>query len=154
AASFSSQLTLALTTGILCLALFSSLAISWWSSRHIRNNFVEQGLHISEGLARQSVLSLLYGSGDNAKDAAHATLTFPDATFVEIRDNRNKPILSLGNAAGLPGNIANVSNNAMSDAIVESETSDEWLFKAPVYAPVNNSTAEPSLEMEKTKPEL
>ncbi|MES2354064.1 MAG: EAL domain-containing protein [Pseudomonadota bacterium] len=153
AASFSSQLTLTLTTGILCVALLSSLAISWWGSHRTRENFVEQGLHITEGFAHQSVLSLLYASGDNAKDAAHATLTFPDATFVEIRDIRNKQLLSLGDQTVLPNDLTNTSNSAATTTTLELETKNAWLFKAPVYAPVNSS-GEPSLEAEKTKPEL
>lgn len=155
AASFGRQLTLTFAIGIFCLALFSSLVISWWGTRRIRDNFVDQGLHVTEGFARQSALSLLYASADNAREPAAATLAFPDVAFVEIRDNRGTRLLSLGDWAFAHDIVAEARSRPISKVAIEYENSKAWLFAAPVYAHSNSTSGEESpFIVEQPQPEL
>ena len=75
--TFRRQLTVTVTLGILLLALFSSVVGSWQSNERVRRNLIEQGLRITENLASQSGLALIYASPDNVAAAANATRWWP-----------------------------------------------------------------------------
>ncbi len=131
---FRRQLTVTVSAAILGLALFSSLMNSWEASRRMDGYLVEQGLRVTENLARQSVLALLYRSSDNVHDGVNTTLAFPDVLQVEITDISNQVLLSQVKP-GLkesPGK-KNAANVLVSSATLIAETNDEWHFKAPVY---------------------
>ena len=83
--TFQHQLGITVTLGILLLALFSSLVGSWQSNERARRNILDQSQLITENLARQSSLALIYASDDNAIEAANATMAFPGVLRVEIR---------------------------------------------------------------------
>lgn len=75
--TFQRQLGITVTLGILFLALFSSVVGSWQGNARVRHDLIEQGQHITENLARQSSLALVYASADNATEAVNATMAFP-----------------------------------------------------------------------------
>lgn len=75
--TFERQLSVTVTLGIFFLALSSSLVGSWQSNERVRANLLEQGQRITENLARQSTLALIYASADNADEAVNATMAFP-----------------------------------------------------------------------------
>ena len=93
--SFRRQLSITVTLGILLLALFSSLVGSWQSNERVRRDLIEQGQHITENLAHQSGLALIYASPDNVIEAANATMSFPGVTNVEILDVNQHALLKL-----------------------------------------------------------
>lgn len=129
---FRHQLSVAFGVGIMVLALVSSLTISWMASARIRINLLAQGRQVTENFARQSVLALLYGSGDNARESAAATLNFPDVLHVAIYDLQGKTILSNGHKSGWrPGRAA---FRAVDRATLARESGEMWHFLAPVYA--------------------
>lgn len=129
---FRHQLSVAFGVGIMVLALVSSLTISWMASARIRVNLLEQGRQVTENFARQSALALLYGSGENARESAAATLHFPDVMHVAIYDLQGKTLLSDGRKSGwLPGRAA---FSAINRATLARESDDLWHFLAPVYA--------------------
>lgn len=74
--TFQRQLGITVTLGILMLALFSSVVGSWQGNERVRSILLEQGRRITENLARQSTLALIYASADNAADAASAPPEF------------------------------------------------------------------------------
>jgi len=59
-AHFSTPTCITVTLGILFLALFSSIVGSWQGNARVRHDLIEQGQHITENLARQSSLALVY----------------------------------------------------------------------------------------------
>lgn len=129
---FRRQLSVAFGVGIMVLALASSLTISWMASARIRINLLEQGRQVTENFARQSVLALLYGSGENARESAAATLNFPDVLHVAIYDLQGKAILRSG---ANPHWVPSHSEFAAIDrATLVRERDDLWHFVAPVYA--------------------
>jgi len=49
------------------LALLSSIVGSWQGNKRVRDDLIEQGRRITENLARQSTLALVFDSADNAR---------------------------------------------------------------------------------------
>jgi len=132
--SFRRQLSIAVTFGILCLALFSSLVSSWQANEQVQRTLIEQGRHITENLARQSALALLYASPDNAAEAVSATLAFPSVVSVEIRDTDQRVLLARGNTrpAEFPKNFVPPAGAEL--AVLDAESAGAWRFVASVYS--------------------
>jgi len=150
--TFERQLGIMVMLGILLLALFSSLVGSWQSNERVRLNLIEQGQRITENLAHQSALALIYGSPDNASEAVKATMAFPGVIGVEIRDVNQRNLLSQGSAdpAQFPG-VAARTDWTMNSAILDAESRNAWRFAAPVYT---QPTAESPFNVQPTPPEL
>jgi len=150
--TFERQLGIMVTLGILLLALSSSLVGSWQSNERVRINLLEQGQQITENLARQSALALIYASADNADEAVKATMAFPGVVGVEIRDANQRALLTRGkyNTAEFT-TLVERSNLKDVASVLESESRSAWRFSAPVYtrpateSPFNVQTAAPEL---------
>ncbi|MBL8509930.1 MAG: hypothetical protein JNM11_15765, partial [Chitinimonas sp.] len=93
-ADFRQQISIAVTAGVLCLALLSSMASSWQGSSQIRQLLRGQGEGVTESLARQSKLALLYDAAENANAAVEVALAFPDVSRVEIRHANGRLLLA------------------------------------------------------------
>ena len=139
--TFQRQLGITIALGIFMLALFSSVVGSWQGNQRVRTNLLEQGRHITENLARQSVLALIYASADNAAEAANATLEFPGVVGVEIRNTNQRVLLQRGNTdpVEFSTQLSSVSgtdkNNApQAAAVLDAESQNAWRFAAPVYS--------------------
>jgi len=149
--TFRRQLGIMITLGILLLALFSSLVGSWQSNERVRANLLEQGQHITENLARQSVLALIYASADNAAEAVKATMAFPGVIGVEIRDVNRRVLLTRGSTGSAEVSAAFNPANAQATAVLEAESASAWRYMAAVYtqpsaeSPFNVQTAPPEL---------
>ncbi len=128
--SFRKQLTTTVTVGILALAIITSLTTAWITSGNIYDQMVDDGLQVTNTVAEQSVLSLLYGSGDNAEDAFKAALGFPAIIHVSLLTAEGAVLLSKGyHTAKLPQHIPEGHL-----AILVQENANEWIFVAPVYS--------------------
>ncbi|HEV7913939.1 MAG TPA: histidine kinase dimerization/phospho-acceptor domain-containing protein, partial [Albitalea sp.] len=128
--TFNHQLSLTVTVGVLCIALFSSTFSSWQASRQIRDTLVEQGERIAESLATQSALALLYASSDNVSEAVNATLAFPDVTQVTIHNASGRAVVGRTKSGASP--VVLPPAQMPDDAALEAETDDSWRFIAPV----------------------
>ena len=149
--TFQRQLGIAITLGILFLALLSSIVGSWQGNERVRHDLIEQGRHITENLAHQSALALVYSSADNAAEAVNATMAFPGVIGVEIRHANGKLLLARGDV-NLTGFLEQNSHDSglQAAAVLNAEDSKAWFFAAPVYS-------QPSAESpfsEAPKPEL
>jgi signal transduction histidine kinase/DNA-binding response OmpR family regulator len=128
--SFRRQLSVVFTIGILILALVSSLATSWLGSQRTKANIIEHGKQITQNLARQSILALLYAEGENAREAAQGALEFPDVLHVAIYDLQYNVLLKQGEP--------NISRTAYRlpenhNANLVDETSNYWRIASYVY---------------------
>jgi diguanylate cyclase (GGDEF)-like protein/PAS domain S-box-containing protein len=150
--TFERQLGIMVTLGILFLALFSSLVGSWQSNERVRFNLLEQGQRITENLAHQSALALIYGSAENAAEVVKATLAFPGVVSVEIRDVNQRTLLSRDSAdlTKLPAEIERASW-PQAAAILDAENRNAWRFVAPVYT---QPSAESPFNVQPIAPEL
>ncbi len=133
--TFQRQLGITVTLGILFLAVISSIAGSWQSNKRVRDDLIEQGQRITENLARQSSLALIYSSADNATEAVNATMAFPGVVGLEIRNAKGMVLLARGNA-----NLAEFINQPghtdglQAAAMLNAESDKAWNFAAPVYS--------------------
>jgi len=150
--TFERQLGIMVMLGILLLALSSSLVGSWQSNERVRLNLIEQGQRITENLAHQSALALIYGSAENAAEAVKATLAFPGVVSVEIRDVNQRNLLSQGSAnpAEFPS-VAARTDWTTASAVLDAESRNAWRFAAPVYT---QPSAESPFNVQPTVPEL
>jgi PAS domain S-box-containing protein len=148
-AAFKQQLSVAVTIGVFVFALFSSLLTSWQGSRQIRQTLVAQGEHITDSLADQSTLALLYASAENAVGVVNTALSFPDVKRVEILHASGQPLIVRGQAAD--GEGAGQPDATAREAYLEAETPDSWRFVAPVR--VRNAGDSP-FEMEQRPEEV
>ncbi len=149
--TFRGQLGITIALGILFLALFSSLVGSWQSNERVRANLLEQGRHITESLARQSALALIYDSADNASGAVNATMAFPGVIGVEIRDVKRRVLLKRGSADFAEFSTAFKPANSQAAAALDQENGNAWRFVAPVYT---QPSAESPFNVQTTSPEL
>ena len=131
---FRRQLTVTVTAAILGLALFSSLMNAWEASRRMEGQLVEQGRHIAENLAQQSVLALLYGTAENVREGVAITLAFPDVMSVEIIDADGSVLLSrMKEGVERRPALREQPMKPVQRAMLVGETGDAWHFSAPVY---------------------
>lgn len=133
--TFRRQLSIMVSIGVLMLALMSSLAISWQSSREIRHNRQQQGQRLADSLARQARLALLSDSSDNAADAVSGALAFPDVIQVEIRHPDGQALSALGTqgaALKLANEVPPSGVLTSSGAFLDAEDEQDWRFVAMV----------------------
>ena len=132
--TFKHQLNAAVALGILLLALFSTLTGSWLNNKRMQENLIKQGQHITENLAKQSELALIYGSKENVMEAVAATMAFSGVLGVEIIDI-NKQILLARNAGDRISfeKEDQVKQGQHQGATLVNENSEAWRFLAPVY---------------------
>jgi signal transduction histidine kinase/DNA-binding NarL/FixJ family response regulator len=135
------QLSMTVTAGVLCIALFSSIVSSWQGSRQIRETLVEQGERIADSLASNASLALLYASADNASEAVNATLAFPDVTEVSIHNASGRPLIARAKSGPLSAKTS-VPPQLPAGASLEAETDTSWRFIAPVRTKVSASPFE------------
>jgi diguanylate cyclase (GGDEF)-like protein/PAS domain S-box-containing protein len=101
----------------------------------VRHNLVEQGQRITENLARQSALALVYSSADNATEAVAATMSFPGVIGVEIRHSDGRLLLAQGDVdAGTLFAQSDQTGGLQAAAILDAESGRAWHFAAPVYS--------------------
>ncbi len=129
--SFLHQLTVSFTVGIVTLILIASIVISWLASNRTESSLVKQGHQITENLARQSMLALLFGAGENAKDAAQGTLAFPDVLSVSLYDTSFHLLLHEGK---IPEKKLIPSGPLIKSSTVIMDAESFWRFRAPVYS--------------------
>lgn len=134
AMTFQQQLGVAMTVGVLCLALFSSMGSAWQGSRQVRDNLIQQSMRMAASLATQSKLALLSGSPENVAEAVAATLAFPDVLRVEVLKTDGGNLLAKGVLPKGEADKPVLMQSATRDAYLESESDDAWRFVAPVWS--------------------
>lgn len=134
AMTFQQQLGIAMTVGVFCLALFSSMGSAWQGSRQVRDNLIQQSLRMAASLATQSKLALLSGSPENVAEAVAATLAFPDVMRVEVLKTDGGKLLAKGVLPKGEADIPTLIAAANRDAYLESESDEAWRFVAPVWS--------------------
>ncbi len=132
--TFRRQLGVLVAAGVLVIALLSSLISSWQASREIRNTLIEQGERITQSLATQSTLALLYGAADNVNEAVHTTQAFPDVVGVEVRHASGAVLLSRDMPEALATSASERPQPEPRQAHLARENSDAWQFAAPVWS--------------------
>lgn len=139
------QLSVAVTIGVLCIALFSSLVSSLQSSRQIQTVLVTQGERIAENLANGSQLAILFHNAKHADAALTITMAFPDVIFAAAYESNGNIIAKRSKQS--PPQYALSRLQSGKSAWLESENGEHWNFIAPIVIENNTSSqfeAEPS----------
>ena len=132
--SFRRQLGLAVTMGIFCATMLSSVLSSWQGSSEIHNLLQRQGERIADNLSRQSELALLYNSAYYAEDGSRASMAFSDTLGIAIYHADGRRLLLRGKVPEFLVDTVYVPQAKNEKPQLESETGDAWIFVAPVLA--------------------
>ena len=81
--SFRKQLFVIFTLSVLGMSFITSIATSWFASKQMREQIINEGFQVTANFASQSMLALLYASADNAEEAATSALLFPSVNYVK-----------------------------------------------------------------------
>ena len=126
---FRHQLSLIFIGGILVLTLATSFVVSNVSTSIITTQQVKQGLQVTESLASQSELALLYQSAESARDIAETAINFPEVKGIRIETETQEELFQLGLD---PAEMRN--STFVKEPLLVAENSDYWLFAAPVMS--------------------
>ena len=132
---FKTQLALVFVVGILLLAFITSMVVSKISSGIIEEHQVLQGMQVTESLARQSEVALLYQSPESAEDIGKNAINFPGVKGIIIETDKADLLFDIGITsleASSPDSagVRPIRSNQLS--LVE-ESEHLWKFRSPVY---------------------
>lgn len=127
--SFARQLAVVGVVAVLTMGTLSAMVSSWQGSLQVRDTLERQGLGLASGLAQQSQLALLTGSGDNAREAMARAMTYPDVLRIEVLHPDGSVLVARGDSP-LRARIAPAVPTQ--SAYLEAETPNAWSFVAPV----------------------
>jgi signal transduction histidine kinase/ActR/RegA family two-component response regulator len=148
---FQHQLTLSFTAAVMCFALIGAVWISWMEGKRDLQNILEQGVQITSSFARQSVLALLYGLGENALSQAEITLRFPSVKHVGIYTKDGQALLQRGSGSDWEPELAEPGPGFV--ALLAHETPQTWHFIAPVYSQAKEEEPLSPFELNRPDPE-
>lgn len=127
---FRRQLSVIFIVGILVLTLITSFVVSNVSTSIITKQQIQQGLQVTESLANQTELALLYQSAETAKDVAENAIDFPEVKGIKIQTEKQEELFQLG----LKAPELERENRLESSPVLVAESGDFWLFSAPVMS--------------------
>ena len=132
---FKTQLTLVFVVGILLLASITSVVVSRISSGIIEEHQVLQGMQVTESLARQSEVALLYQSAESAEDIGRSAINFPGVKGIIIETEKSDLLFDIGVTSLGPSIIGSAgARPAMSNELSLVEENDNlWKFRSPVF---------------------
>ncbi|MBU3903556.1 MAG: EAL domain-containing protein [Gammaproteobacteria bacterium] len=148
--TFKRQIGISITLGILLLSLFASISGSWQVNEQVREDLISQGRRITDNLARQSTLALIYSSADNASEVMHATMAFPGVIGMEIRHANGDLLLAQGDNDLAQFMQPQQTGGLQADSMLNAESNRAWHFSSPVFS----QPAEESPFGDASKPEL
>lgn len=119
------------------LAIVAAFAYSYMASNMISSIYKSEGIQATQNFARLSELSLLYDSGENAKEAALATLDFPSIKHVAIISAENTILLDEGETnEKIMSSLQEDQWNGNSARLFSSNKAT-WQIAAPVFTNYN-----------------
>src|SRR5690606_27890172 len=93
---FWQQLVISFSLGISVLAISTSIVLTFTANKTVKNQITDQGLYLTESIARQSRLALLYKSAEEAQTTADIALQFPDVSGINIVTETGEILYSKG----------------------------------------------------------
>ncbi|MDH3326211.1 MAG: response regulator [Gammaproteobacteria bacterium] len=145
---FQRQLTILFSLAVLCFAVIGALLNSWMEGNRDKDNVLSQSKQITTSFARQSKLSLLYGTGENSLNEAKVMLDFPGVMSVAIYDVHGNSILQQGEK---PNWVA--PSTPVHETVMANETAQDWHFLAPVFTHIQDDQEISPFELNDIEPE-
>jgi diguanylate cyclase (GGDEF)-like protein len=125
---FRHQLVLIFVTGVVALSAAIAIAVGEISTNIVREQMVGLGRQVTQTLANQSRLALLYQSEDAARDAVKSIAGFPDVQVLEIKAADGKTLYRDDPTNSNP--LQHQSNDATE--ILFADDATDWIFTSPV----------------------
>lgn len=142
--SFRLQLFLIFAACGISVAIAAAAAYAYSTSQSLLQLYEHQALRATENFAQLSELALLYESGENAIDAAAATLAFPSIKQVAIVNSEGTVLLEQGNWYG--NKFAFGKRQPNSQTAQEAHSNDQaWTYWAPVFTQTMSTQSEDEL---------
>ena len=145
--SFQAELFARFSIAGFALAIIAAFAYSYMASTMISRFYEREGIQATENFAQLSALALLYDSGENAKEAALATLNFPSIKHVAIISAENTILLDEGETNEKILSSLDKSKWLDSSARLFPSSKATWQIAAPVYT-VFNDDSDPDLTLD------
>ncbi|HCX26372.1 MAG TPA: hypothetical protein DHT34_01250, partial [Cellvibrionales bacterium] len=145
--SFQAELFARFSIAGFALAIIAAFAYSYMASTMISRFYEREGIQATENFAQLSALALLYDSGENAKEAAFATLNFPSIKHVAIISAENTILLDEGETNEKILSSLDKSKWLDSSARLFPSSKATWQIAAPVYT-VFNDDSDPDLTLD------
>ncbi len=148
---FKTQLALVFVAGILLLASVTSVVVSKISSGIIEDHQVLQGMQVTESLARQSEVALLYQSTESARDIGKSAINFPGVKGIIIETDKSDLLFNIGvTSLDSPNSSTLISKSNAQVALPDSagtlslveENENLWKFRSPVFSSIDDSESD------------
>ncbi|NQZ12476.1 MAG: hypothetical protein HRT35_35425, partial [Algicola sp.] len=127
--SFRNQLLAFIAVGLVVFSLVTSLMTAWLVSGLAKNYMTSNGEQVAQGLAEQSILAVLTGSGENAKEAIEQVQRFPEVIAAKILLPSGEVLIEQGEVTG---SIDMDTVVAIKGAQLIDESESFWIFAAPI----------------------
>ena len=144
-------MTVLFTSAVLCFALIGTLWIIWMEGKRDLQNILDEGKQITNSFARQSILALLYGMGENARSQAEMTLRFPGVKQVDVYNKNGVALLQQGEGSDWKPALDKPGSGFI--AHLSHETSGAWHFIAPVFTQTIEQSSISPFELNRPDPE-
>ncbi len=148
---FRAQLALVFIVGILLVAFVTSIIVSRMSSSIIEEHQVLQGMQVTESLARQSEIALLYQSSVAARDVGESAVSFPGVIGITIETDKLDKLyatstISADRSAVLSRDLPSSDVETIQQGAPEhlpsraaelsliAEDDSTWTFSSPVFS--------------------
>lgn len=139
--SFRNQLFGLFSAGVIVFALIAGISMAVMTSNQVKQLLMEEGEQVVESLANQSVLALLYSSGENAELAVQTAMAFPAVQYVALFDSTNRVLMERGEPRNLRQHRITHYETDSAEAVMVKETGSAWYFAASVLLPENDFEA-------------
>ena len=126
---FNVQVCAIFLCAILVVGLITSVLLTKVSSAIIYAHQTQQGLKLTNFMARQTEVALLFQSADVASEIAKSIIDLPDVKGISIRTHELNELFSIGDQ--FPE--SSLGTPPKESALV-GESNNIWLFSAPVYS--------------------
>ena len=123
--------------GTVLLIIIATLVTSNLSSQSVQESLNKTGIQLIQSFSEKGRLALLYQSDDEAKLVVDAMLAFPDILQAGVYDDKGNPIYLSHKGIERWG----VSEKGKTEALLDIETDNEWVYSSPVYTTYDNSDA-------------
>jgi diguanylate cyclase (GGDEF)-like protein len=126
---FNTQISAIFIFATVVVGLFTSVLLTKISSGIIYQHQIQQGIKITDFIARQTEAALLFQSVNGASDIANSVINLPDVIGINIRTHELVELFAIGqkfpeDSLGVPPKESNMV----------SESHNAWVFSAPVYS--------------------
>ncbi|MET1253626.1 sensor histidine kinase [Aliikangiella maris] len=120
-----------LLLSVVILVITTSLITAWQTSIKVENSIIENGLQVTRNFADQTVLALLTGSEENAREAVDRATGFESVIAVAVFDSQDNILVT--SAKNVKDRLDFEHKKITEHPILIEDAESSWTFAAPVY---------------------